>query len=358
MASLTESSVISRKIIRYSLYGFILVLILRFTILTSIDLYHKYFPEKPKATLAFGKLPKLPYPQKDTPTDISYTLELPQGKLPLFENLGYVYFMPPFQRNINALEEAREKARVFRFSPQEKQVAETIPNVYVFQSPSEPSNFTINIITGIFSIGYNFDSNPQAVSGIPPTSAEITGRVTGILSSANIFPEDFNQGPTHSNFLKIENGEFVEVTSLSEANLVRVDLFRNGYGIKGDIPAVTANFPNSNVWFMYAGGSKNPVVGEYHYFPVDKNRTATYPLKTAEQAWQELTGGKAFIANRGNVQIKNMIIRKVYMAYYDAGQYASFYQPIVVFEGENDFAAYVPAVANDYYGAEAKSSGN
>lgn len=358
MATLTESSVIARKVIRYSLYSFIVFMVLRFTIFTSIDLYKKYFPEKPKATLAFGKLPKLPFPIRETPKDFVYTLELPQAALPIFPELATVYFMPPFQRNINALEDARRKAVAFNFGRQEKQVAETIPNIYVFQSPKEPSNFTINIVTGIFSIGYNFDGNPQVLSQVPPTADGAYTRLSAALGGAGIYPEDFKNVPAITKFIKIENGQFNEVTSLSEANLTKVNLFRKNYGEKEDIPAVTPNFPDSNVWFMFTGKSQNAVVGEYHYFPIDTQRIATYPLKTADTAWSELSSGNAFVANMGNPQTNNVTIRKVYLAYYDPGQYTSFYQPVVVFEGENSFAAYVPAVPDDYYGAEIKNSGN
>jgi len=40
----------------------------------------------------------------------------------------------------------------------------------------------------------------------------------------------------------------------------------------------------------------------------------------------------------------------VYLAYYDAGVPTDYYQPIIVFEGDQDFLAYVPAIASEYYG--------
>jgi hypothetical protein len=43
-------------------------------------------------------------------------------------------------------------------------------------------------------------------------------------------------------------------------------------------------------------------------------------------------------------------VRKIYLAYYDAGVYTEFYQPVFVFEGDKDFVGYVPAVTTDYYG--------
>lgn len=352
MATLTESSVLARKIIRYSLYGFTVFLALRFALFGAIDLYKKIFPKKPEATLSFGKLPVIPTPQKEIPANLTYTLELPQGSLPQIPELGIVYFMPPSQRSITALEDARAKAGALNFSTQERTVAETIPNVYVFQSPKEPSNFTINIVTGVFSVGYNFESNPQVLFGIPPNAQTALNQAHGQLKSAGVFSDDFSQAPIKTTFTRVENELFKEVSSLSEANLTRIDLFRKNYGEKSDIPAVTPNFPNANVWFMFGGFNKNIVVGEFHFFAIDKTRSATYPLKSAQAAFEELISGGAFIANSGGLTNGGRVtIRRVYLAYYDAGQYTPFYQPVIVFEGDNNFAAFVPAIAADYYGA-------
>ncbi|KKQ73667.1 MAG: hypothetical protein US95_C0050G0001, partial [Candidatus Woesebacteria bacterium GW2011_GWB1_38_5] len=44
----------------------------------------------------------------------------------------------------------------------------------------------------------------------------------------------------------------------------------------------------------------------------------------------------------------NIVIRKVYLAYYDPDQYTEYYQPVIVFEGDDDFTAYVSAIIDDY----------
>jgi hypothetical protein len=104
--------------------------------------------------------------------------------------------------------------------------------------------------------------------------------------------------------------------------------------------------PDANVWFILAGG-KQILAAEYHYYPVEETKSGTYPTKTADTAWEELKDGKGYVVNLGDNSEK-VAIRKVYLAYYDAGQYVSHYQPVVVFEGDNNFFAYVPAVQNYY----------
>ena len=92
------------------------------------------------------------------------------------------------------------------------------------------------------------------------------------------------------------------------------------------------------------------MAGENLYFPVDKAKFATYPLKSSSQAFEELKNSQAYIASIGQNLGGLVSIRKVYLAYYDAGFPVDFYQPIIVFEGDKNFMAYVPAVISDYYG--------
>ncbi len=121
-------------------------------------------------------------------------------------------------------------------------------------------------------------------------------------------------------------------------------MFRKDYD---DLPSVTLKPKEANVWFMISGARSRQdqvIAAEYHYYPVDEKQSATYPIKTAQKAWEELNSGGAFVTNLGNNERGNIVIRNIYLAYYDTGQYTQFYQPVVVFEGDNDFLAYVPAV--------------
>src|SRR5262249_36531699 len=118
-------------------------------------------------------------------------------------------------------------------------------------------------------------------------------------------------------------------------------------------PSLTADPNQSNVWFIDSGSQeqgKKIIAGEYHYLPVDSEKSATYPIKTAQQALDELNGGGGYIAAVGNNPDGNITVRKIYLAYFDPATIGNFYQPIVVFEGDNGFFAYVPAVASSYYG--------
>jgi len=346
MITLTKASIITRKIIRYGLYSIIGIIILRASILTGIKIYRHFFPEPPPPpTVSFGRLPKLPFPKKDIPKDISLKIETATGDLPVLPTQAKVFYMPRFSSQLLSLDITKQKASRLGFSPDETKVTDTI---YSFKHKDIPSGLKISIVSGVFSISYNLseDSSPIQTRPIPPQVAASKARA--YLSGADLLPEDLT-GPTISEPVKLKDGKIVRAISLSEANFVKVNLFRKSYD---NLPSLTPDPNKANVWLIISGENqrdKQVIAAEYHYFPVDESQSATYPIKTAKVAWEEFIAGGGYIASLGSAG-KNVTIRKIYLAYYDAGVPTDFYQPIIVFEGDKGFMGYIPAVTNDYYG--------
>lgn len=352
MASLTEASILARKGVRFGIYLIIFIVVARFAWMGARSIFTQLNPpEPPKATAVFGKIPVLPFPEKQKLTDVVYKLETVQGILPTFPEILEVYEMPQPQSSIAGLDAAKKKANALRFNSEGRLVVENVPNVYMFRRLGEPASFTINIITGVFSISYDIASNPSVIVGVPPAPASAITDANALVKQVGL-EEKILTGEPKTELLKIENGRFVTADSLSDAQITKVNLFRKNYGVKGDIPVLTPDYPESNVWFMFAGDNGEVIAAEYHYFTVDDAKYGTYPLKSAQEAWDELTSGNAYIANSGNRNSNEVIIRKVYLAYYDAGQYTPYFQPIIVFEGDGGFIAYVQAVESEQYSIE------
>lgn len=345
MATLTEASITSRKTVRYIIYSIIGLILLRLAFNSSVSLYKKMFPPPPTpATVAFGKLPNLKLPE-GTNLNINFTLETADGSLPKFPNLAKVYFMPKITSNLLSLDFASEKAKKLGFSTESQQLTEA---VYKFNSALTPSSLETNIISGTFSISYDLNADPGPLSLRPPQPEIALTAIKSYLSSAQLMPTDLT-GPIGHSYLKTQAGGFVPSLSQSDANLVRIDLFRKNYD---ELPVLTHTPGKGNVWFMVSGikeRGKEIIAGEYHYFPVDESQFATYPIKNADLAWQEFSNGKYFTASQGTtIEGDSIKIRKIYLAYFDAGVYTEFLQPIYVFEGDKDFVGYVPAITDDF----------
>lgn len=348
MASLTQTAILARKIIRYSLYFMAFLIVGKIVLDLTLGVYRKVFPPPaPPPTVAFGKLPKLPFPQNQNLPNLSITVETPNGKVPSFKevsNQAKVYFMPrPSQTQLN-LEETKKKVVGLGFNPEGQAISET---VYLFPHRNIPSSLEVDIVSGIFSVNYDITADISLLDKKPPVPDLAISQARSFLTRGNLLPSDLT-GPTKHEFLKVEGGRFVFVLALADANFIKVNLFRKDYD---KLPALSLNPDEANVWFIESGvGDRQIVGGEYHYFSVDETKFATYPIKTGQQALDELKANKAYVAKLGNNDNGNITVRRIYLAYFDPPLSIDFFQPIVVFEGDNGFVAYVPAVTNDYYG--------
>lgn len=348
MTGLTQVAITARKIIRYIIFFIIFLIVGKFTLDTSITIYKKIFPPPPPPpTIKFGKLTKIPFPDTKVSAKLSYTLETPEGGLPKLPTQAKVFFMPKVNPNLLSLDVGTEKAKAMGFSVGPQQVSDTF---YKYVNPDVPSVLEMNIVTGTFSISYDLTADRTPLTSKPPVAEVAASEFRSSLSGANALPDDLT-GPTTHDFFKLADAKLVPALSLSESDVVKVNLFRKTYD---DLPSVTGNPSEANVWAIISGSTNRDqqiIAAEYHYFPVDESQFSTYPIKTPEAAYSELQSGLAFIADMGLSKDGGTLkIRRVYLAYFDPESEGNFFQPIYVFEGDNGFTAYLPAVTNDYYG--------
>ena len=76
--------------------------------------------------------------------------------------------------------------------------------------------------------------------------------------------------------------------------------------------------------------------------------TATYPIKTTTQAFDELQKGKAYIARYYGTS-RGIAIQKMYLANFMSEEDQEYVQPVIVFEGKDGFMAYLPAIDSSWY---------
>lgn len=341
----------ARRAIRFSIFGLITILLLRGTIIASVRIYRAFFPAPPPPpTLEFGVLPTLPFPEQER-RDVGINIETPDGTFPALPAQIPVYFMPQATPNLFSLETTQRTAQDLGFIGDGEEVSSTL---YRFRRPDAPSTLEINIGSGVFSISYDLAADPSVVQNNPPAPEASTEIVTNYLRSANLLAEDLSGTISH-NFLKIQQGNFVPALALADADVVKVNLFRKSFGDEQQYPSVTTDSEEANVWFIVTGSrqqNKEVIAGEYHYFPIDEQKLATYPIKTAATAWEEFTSGGGYIASYGQSEEDPITVRRVYLGYYDPGVPFEFYEPVIIFEGDKGFKAYVPAITAQYYGLD------
>ncbi len=348
MTSLTQIAITARKSIRYGIYGIIFLMVGKVFLDMAISVYLKIFPPgPPPPTVKFGKVSKIPFPEAALTVRYNYVLETPEGGLPKdISTQAKVYFMPKLNASLLALDSAKQKAKALNYSDEPEQVSD---NIYKFRNPTYPTILEMNITTGVFSISYDLNSDRTPITVKPPIAESAIQIYKEALINANVMPEDLT-GPTSHSFFKLSEGKLVNALALSEADVIKVNMFRKEYD---KFPSLTSNPNQANVWALISGATTKEqqiIAAEYHYFPVDETQFSTYPIITPEEAFSQLTGGNAFVADPGinNKEGATLKIRRVYLAYYDPDVQTDYFQPIYVFEGDNGFTGYVPAVAPDY----------
>ena len=135
--------------------------------------------------------------------------------------------------------------------------------------------------------------------------------------------------------------------SLSEADFVKVDLFRAE--LEPGFENITSA-ADKGVIQVIVSGSRNQgervVQVQYDYFPVDTSRVETYPIKTGVMAWDELVNGGGYIISSKKEGVET--IRSATLGYFDSYEPQNFLQPVYIFEGDDGFKAVVHAVESTW----------
>ena len=203
----------------------------------------------------------------------------------------------------------------------------------------------MDIVSNQFRLSYSFthDLTLFAERNIPTQQQAINESLV-FLQTLALSTADITSTNTNISYLKLIADKLEPTTSQSQADAVRIDFFRTGYV---GLPVVYDKPNQSNISFVLSGSKRSDrriLSVEYNYWPVETRSTAIYKLKTSQQAWNQLTQGDAYFASYKTDQTK-IVITNVYLAYYDSKQEQLYMQPVFVFEGENNFVAYVPAIA-------------
>ncbi|MFC1711505.1 hypothetical protein ACFLZ1_02860 [Patescibacteria group bacterium] len=348
MPTLTEVSFHGRRIIKFGAVIIVFIVFGKIALDLSINLYNQLNPPPPPPpTVAFGKLPAINFPeQEEMAEELSFKLETPTGTFPQAPDRAKVYFIPFARPNLLALDRAKQDAASLGFKNEPEALSE---RRYKWVNTGDANTvLEMDIISGAFKLNYEWQSDPNIlIERNLPGNEQAKLETENFLKRIGYSDNDLIEGRMEVSYLKASIKDFIPAPSLSEANFVRVQIFRKDYD---ELPVLTANSEKGIVTIIYSGSGnyvKRIVFVDFNFFPIKEDSFATYPIKTPSAAWEELKAGKAYIAN-WNEKDKIVTIRRIYFAFYDSLEPQSFLQPIIVFEGDNDFFAYVSAVTSEW----------
>lgn len=386
--SLHDTTEFAKKfgIVTSLLIGAILVIVIFVKVGTFI--HSILYPSRiPAPNEAYGKLQAVPFPQSTVAGEFTYTINTVNGSLPsTFPDRINVYPMVQPQGSYEDLPNATKAVQSLGFTDPLGNVLPNIPlggPTYEWkESAPDTSGYqkTIeyNTVTGNFSMTSDYltsltalnaqslgDQN-QAISAVQDFLGNINQMPTDVDLTITQNPTSDQTYATAPQLFSITSGQLEPTSSLSNAQIIRVDLYQKeiDYTLLAGLTQGASSFskfnmtmpilyphpPYSTMNFLIASGQGQPMVvsADFNHQSINTAVTpadqATYPLISAQEAYDELKAGKGYIAAYTGSG-SQILINNVFLAYYVGDTQQSYLLPIIVFTGQNGFFAYVPAIA-------------
>jgi hypothetical protein len=378
--TLHQTTELARKTAIVTGIGLGIFLILFLFIQTGMFLGRIFFPPKTiPPNHAYEKLPAIPFPPNPYQGGVTYTLNTLSGDLPVFPDRINIYPITKHEPNLLNLDKAKQKATTFKFIDlagnllPEKRVGDV---VYEWAEPTGLKRILkMDIVTFNFSISSNYLSSLLVLNAQNLSNEQnAIETAQNFLKGVNLFPTDIAIESTQNHakeihyqtapqLFAITNGILTPATSLSKTQVIRVDFYQKPLtydldtGVPGSqkIPMTLPIFyprpPYSTMNFWIASGQGSPEVMATNFVHQDitipTDTVATYPIKTAKEAFEDLKNGQAYIA-ANEAATEDVLITNVYLGYYLGDIQQDYLMPVIVFEGNNNFFAYVSAVKEDW----------
>lgn len=329
--TLTQTAIIVKQVIVIS----IIALVLSIVSFIGYKIWYAYYlahlpPVEEKPDTKFGALPELDFPKGSVSTsNFSYSLDTITGGLPKvgtdsgFEKIVKVYFVTQTFATLLSPDKSQALAEKFGILAPPDILSET---KYKFTDKNK--TLLVNLDNGNFS--YTKQASISASLSLDDDN-KLVSDFKQILSNLGVLKDDLKNG---------RNKVTLSTISLWPAPIDKKSIF-------------TADFNKSLVNATVldrADRLDNYLTLHFTYYPIELSTFATYPIKTAEAAFDDLKKGKGVvIVEPPKPQVS---VTSVSLGYYLSENYSPYLQPIYVFEGPN-FVAYVAAVSEQFQ-AQAK----
>ncbi len=352
--TLTELNYTIRK---FAPIGVIFVLVI-FMLFLAIQLLLLYVNSQkttvvnapPPATInaTFNKIQPPIIPQSTSSSKYTYVLDTLDGT-PNIENAtsaATIYFLPEQAASFGSLPKVTLMAKDAGFDTEVTQ-PRVSNNVATFDDGKR--KMVIDMKNFNFTFDYILTPEDVNLDGTNiPGENELQSQASNFLSKLTRYPTDLAQGKKNVIYLNYntQNNQVSTLDSSEGANMAEIDFYRpdmNGY------PMVTSTYYNSPhyVLFGFNKDGMRVIRSQVKFYEHSQDQTGLYPIRTAETAWQDLQQGRGMVVS-STKDSGEIVIKKIFLAYYDPDVYQQYLQPVYVFLSDDKFVAYVTAVVDEY----------
>jgi len=143
------------------------------------------------------------------------------------------------------------------------------------------------------------------------------------LENLTLYPLDFDSTKIATQLLSLQGTSLYAATSVSTADLVRVDLFQNDLD---KLPIVYAHPPYSSIHFLVGGVNTNEILEGTFAHQIISNESTTYPIRLVSDAYNLLKQNKAYIASYYGTN-NDITIKNIYLAYFVTDEKQNYILP-------------------------------
>lgn len=344
--TLTELSYYSRRFLPFVVLFFLILLIFYY----SVKLFFIYLsstqPKKIYTNPIFGKIKKPYLKEASGSAGFNFILDTIEGRPVTASEAAKVYFLPPTVARFGYREKIYLMAKTFGFDTTAVKY-QLVDKEATFADGRQ--RLTVDITNFNFRYDYFFEDEPELFSNnLIPSKKEIENKTIDFLTNIGRYPDELAKGKINVNFMHYDFAEKkITVVSQSEdANIVEVNFYRPDIE---EMTVVTPGFPSSQNYlvFTFLESGFKVLRAQVKFFEKSEEQVGIYPLITGELAWEKLKRGEGLVITAPGRK-KDIVIKNMFLAYFDPDVYQDFLQPVYVFLGEPNFVAYVPAVADDF----------
>ncbi len=333
--------------------------------------FRSIFPDKNEPTPVYGQLPPLEFVEKPVSnSNPEYELNTVNGRLPggFPEKMVVVRTTaPPF--SYEAGKNAQAHAQTLGYTEDEL-LTDLKGTVYRWRDKQTGGLLDIDTTTLTLFVDTPLagKSSLFRVGGLSESSAK--ARAIQMFTSIDRLTDTFYKTGTQTvTFGKI-TGTLIELVPTSQqAQLAQVDFFREiyDYPVLGPDPKI--GLVNT---LVKSEDSSMPALNfpriNYTQWEAVDDKKGTYPIITVSEAWNAVSNenkgvvvsvipiGSSIFSPIKEQRVDKILIKDIYLAYYDTPTRQSYLQPIYVFEGEytvsnrpgGTITIYFPAIQGQY----------
>lgn len=348
--SLTEVSYYVRKFLPFVIIFSLLFIIFFYVFKIFFFFANSSGPQITYLNPIFDKIATPDFQHSSSSAGMKFTLDTIEGSPTTATDAAKVFFLPASTTRFGYREKVYVMAKSMGFNTDT--VRYSLDGTTATFADGKQT-LTVDITNFNFNYEYKYEKDPTLLlNPALPEAQRVEDDARDFLKGVGRYPDELAQGKANVIFFQYNqtNNTLQVVERPQDGNMVEIDFYRPDIdAVPQAIPVVSSTYFNSpdHVIAVYNNDTMRILKASVSFFEKSSDQIGVYPVEKGDVAWQQLTKGMGYIVSNPS-KSSSIVIKKMFLGYYDSEKYQEYLQPVYVFLGDGDFVAYVPAITSQY----------